>query len=141
MGSGIAAAILGRATPSHLVLCASFPSFKEAARGVRWPEILAFLVPDIWRTKDALSKCSLPVLLVHGEKDQLFPSQMAVDLKSSCGAQAKLIVVPELTHGEPFYHPQPSYWGPVAEFLLAQFEVIDRSDQHGGFSRSPPPNG
>ncbi len=141
MGSGIAAAILGRATPRHLVLCASFPSFKEAARGVRWPEILAFLVPDIWRTKDALSKCGLPVLLVHGEKDQLFPSQMAMDLQSSCGAQAKLIVVPELAHGDPFYYPQPTYWGPVAEFLLAQFEVIDSSDQHGGFSRSPPPNG
>ncbi len=120
MGSGIAAAILEKTTARRLVLCAAFPSFKEAALGVRWPRSLAFLVPDIWRTKDALSKCSLPVLLVHGEKDQLFPSHMAVDLKSSCGAQTKLIVVPELTHGDPFYHPQPSYWGPVAEFLLAQ---------------------
>jgi hypothetical protein len=118
MGSGVAAAILDRVLVHRLVLGASFPSFQQAARAVGWPDLLAFLVPDIWRTNDSLPKCGVPALLVHGEQDELFPSQMARDLKSVCGEAVELIVISGLSHGEPFYHPHASYWGPVADFLL-----------------------
>ena len=118
MGSGVAAAILDSVALHRLVLGASFPSFQQAARAVGWPDFLAFAVPDIWRTKDSLPKCGVPTLLLHGEQDELFPSQMARDLKSVCGEGVELIVISGLSHGEPFYHPRPSYWGPVADFLL-----------------------
>jgi pimeloyl-ACP methyl ester carboxylesterase len=121
MGSGVAAAILDRVPAHRLVLCAAFTSFQDAATQVGWPRALAFLVPDIWRTKDALANlraaARLPILLVHGAKDQLFPPRMALELKRGCGPQAEVVVVPELTHGAPFYHPDPAYWAAIADFL------------------------
>ena len=82
----------------RLVLCAAFTSFRDAAGKVGWPRSLAFSVPDIWRTKDTLRRYRGPCLLVHGALDQFFPTQMAVELRRSCGLQAELIVVPPGAH-------------------------------------------
>ncbi|AXC15284.1 Bem46 protein [Acidisarcina polymorpha] len=119
LGSGIAAAILHHVPVRRLVLCAAFTSFREAAWKVGFPASLGFLVPDLWRTIEALRCCSVPVLLVQGEKDQLFPVQMAIDLKNACALHADLVVVPKLSHADPYYHPELSYWGSiVSKFLL-----------------------
>jgi uncharacterized protein len=118
MGSGIAVAIL-RSLPVHrLVLCAAFTSFKAAASHAGWPASLSFLVPDLWRTEEALRRCQVPVLLVHCGRDRLFPVQMASDLEKSCASPARLMVVSELGHNDPYYHPQSSYWKLVSDFLL-----------------------
>jgi len=119
MGSGIAAGLPENLSLHALVLCAAFTSFKDAAREVGWPRSLACMVPDIWRTRDVLVNYGGPTLIVHGAEDQLFPPQMAAELKRLCGLHAELIVVPGLTHGAPFYNPQPSYWKPIADFLLS----------------------
>jgi pimeloyl-ACP methyl ester carboxylesterase len=123
MGSGVAAAMLGRVAADRLVLCAAFTSFRNAAGSLGFPKALCALVPSIWRTGETLrdpSVCSVhpvPVLLVHGERDEVFPLQMATDLHGCCGGDAELIVVPNLSHNEPFYRPQISYWGPIVEWL------------------------
>ncbi len=126
LGSGIAAALLHRVPIHRLVLCAVFTSFKAAAFSVGLPETLAFFVPDIWRTEEALKACAIPVLIVHGDCDQLFPIEMALALKSACRSQAELVIVPRLSHNEPYHSPHPSYWGQiVAQFLL-------RTEAEGG---------
>lgn len=111
MGSGIAAAVINRLPARRLILCAAFTSFRHGARSVGLPAFLNWWVPPIWSAEESLRDCRLPILLVHGEKDRLFPVQMAGDLKSICGANAELIIVPGLTHCEPFINPELSYWG------------------------------
>jgi uncharacterized protein len=120
MGSGIAAAILHQVPVYRLVLCAAFTSFKAAAFSAGVPIWLSGLVPDIWHTQQNLLGCSVPALLIHGENDRLIPMQMALDLAaSSCTPSAELVVVANVGHNDPFYHPQSRYWGLIAEFLLA----------------------
>ena len=118
MGSGIAAAILPQVSAHRLVLCAAFTSFKAIAVTV-WPAWLSGLIPDIWHTEQSLRASPVPVLLVHGERDQLIPLQMALDLQASCAWPVQLVVVPDVGHNDPFYHPQSSYWRLIAEFLSA----------------------
>lgn len=115
LGSGIAAAIASRVRASRLVLCAGFTSFRAAAHSLGVPRGLAHLIPPLWHIEQALRDCRLPVLVVHGEKDRLFPVRMATELAACCAAET--IIVPLLGHAEPYHRPQVEYWGPIIEWL------------------------
>jgi pimeloyl-ACP methyl ester carboxylesterase len=113
LGSGIATAIVARVAAHRLVLCAAFTSLRKAARSIGVPGALARLLPAIWNTEDTLGVCMTPVVIVHGEKDRLFPAKMAQDLARACGGPCELVLVPELSHNTPIYHPDFSYWSLV----------------------------
>jgi hypothetical protein len=117
LGSGIAAAILDRVSPTHLILCSSFTSFQAAACRAGLPRGLAFLAPPIWNTEETLRRFSLPVLVLHCEKDRLFPTHMASALAASCQGRAKLAVVSKQRHNDPFHRPELRYWSHVVSFL------------------------
>jgi pimeloyl-ACP methyl ester carboxylesterase len=116
MGSGVAAAVIRRIPARRLILCASFTSFRAGAHSLGLPVRAIPLVPPIWNTDESLPGCPVPVLLVHGEKDRLFPVQMSRDLAALLPA-SKLVVVPNLRHSEPFHTPHISYWGHIVSFL------------------------
>jgi uncharacterized protein len=119
LGSGIAAATIGRVPAHRLVLCAAFTSLRKAAVSVGIPRAFGSAVPPIWDAEEVLRNCRIPVLIVHGEKDRLFPVSMARELANFCNAPLELAIVPNATHNDPFYHPQSSYWGDiVASFLM-----------------------
>jgi alpha-beta hydrolase superfamily lysophospholipase len=120
LGSGVAAAIVTRVAANRLMLCAAFTSFRAAACSIGLPKRAAVVLPPIWLAEEALRDCSVPVLILHGEKDRLFPVQMASELKTFCGPDAELIVVPGLSHNEPFYRPQLSYWGLILSWLVSR---------------------
>jgi hypothetical protein len=116
MGTGIAAAIVRRIPAHRLILCASCTSFRDGARSIGLPAFLIPLVPPIWNTTETLPGCPVPVLVVHGEKDSLFPVQMASDLAALVPA-SRLVVVPDVRHSQPFLKPHIAYWGHIVSFL------------------------
>ncbi len=118
LGTGVAPAILNHVIADRLVLCAGYSSFRKAARAAWIPGFLSPIVPPIWSAQDALSGCSLPILIVHGDQDRLFSLQMAHDLVACCSARAELLVLPARSHNEPFYFPKMDYWGPIIHWLL-----------------------
>jgi pimeloyl-ACP methyl ester carboxylesterase len=112
--------MITRVAAHRLVLCAAFTSFRAAAHSWGVPRRFVAVLPHIWRAEEALRDYSAPVLIVHGEQDRLFPVQMAEDLAACCAAGAVLLVVPELSHDQPFYRPHISYWGPILSHLAPQ---------------------
>lgn len=120
LGTGIAPVILNRVKPDRLVLCAGFSSFRKAARAAWVPGFLSPFVPPIWSAKDALCNCRLPILIVQGDRDSLFRLPMAHDLLGCSNGRADLLVLPARSHNEPFYNPQPHYWGPIISWLLQE---------------------
>lgn len=119
LGTGIIPAIVNQVKADRLVLCAGFTSFRAATRAVGVPAFLSPLVPPIWNAEDSLPNCRLPVLVVHSTADRLFPAQMAREVVSWCGGNAELLLMPGLSHNEPFYKPTLSYWGPIRSFLIS----------------------
>jgi alpha-beta hydrolase superfamily lysophospholipase len=119
LGSGIAAAVLDYISPQKLILCSSFTSFQAAACCAGLPQGLSFLAPPIWNSEESLCRCSLPVLVLHCENDRLFPIQMASKLASSCKERAKLVIVPNQRHNDPFYRPHHQYWDHVVSILVS----------------------
>jgi uncharacterized protein len=120
LGTGVVPAILHRVPAHRLVLCASFTSFRAAARRVCIPGFLSALVPPVWDSGEVLRAAPQQVLLVHSTRDSLFPVAMAEELAACCGARASLRIVEGLRHNEPFYKPSPAYWDPIADFLTAE---------------------
>lgn len=66
LGRGVAAAIMDRISPKHLILYAAFTSFQAATCAVGLPEWLAFMAPSIWNTRVSLRRCPSPPLIIHG---------------------------------------------------------------------------
>jgi pimeloyl-ACP methyl ester carboxylesterase len=124
LGSGIAAATARKVGAHRLVLCSAFTTLRHAAGRVGVPRAFWIGVPPIWNAEDALRDCPVPILIVHGEKDRLFPVRMARELAEFCGSNRELVVIPDGHHNDPFLTPEPSYWGEiVARFLLKQGET------------------
>jgi uncharacterized protein len=118
LGTGVAPAVLDRVNPDRLVLCAGYSSFRNAARAAWIPPFLSFLVPPIWSAEKALCDCSLPILVVQGDRDRLFRMHMGHDLVACAGGRAELLILHARTHNDPVYHPQLHYWGPIADWIL-----------------------
>ena len=116
MGTGIAAAVIRRISAHRLVLCAACTSFREGAHACGLPAFLLPLGPPIWNAVETLADCPVPVLVVQGEKDKLFPVQMARDL-AALPLKSRLITISNLGHSEPFHKPTISYWGHIVRFL------------------------
>ena len=117
LGSGVATAIINRVDTRSLVLCEAFTSFRRAATAAWIPKPLTHLVPPIWHAQPHLAQCKVPVLVVHGEKDRMFPAKMAAELASFCSPPAKVLLIPGTTHNQPFRNPQLNYWEPIVEWI------------------------
>jgi len=128
MGTGVAAAMIGRVPASRLVLCAGFPSFQTAACSIFIPARWAHIVPPIWRAEESMRGCSMPVLVVHGGEDRMFTVRMAEELHAVCGERAELVVVPDVGHNEPFNRPRLAYWGLILDWLADRRPAGIRSE-------------
>ena len=121
LGSGVAAAVAGRLRPHRLILCAAFPSLREAARCFGVPSRLATLLPDIWEASALLASGGPPLLILQGDADQLFPAQLARELAHRLTAASticcELVVVPGLSHNEPIDQPSHAYWARVVSHV------------------------
>jgi uncharacterized protein len=117
LGSGVAAATINQLDARHLILCEAFTSFRDAAAASWVPKALRKLVPPIWDACPPLSQCKVPVLIVHGEKDRLFPAKMAMELAGYCSPNAEVVLVPDTTHNQPFRRPRLEYWGPIIDWV------------------------
>jgi uncharacterized protein len=120
LGTGIASAVLNLVTADRLILCAGYTSFRSAARAAWIPPFLNPLVPPIWSAKQALCNCTLPILIVQGDRDRLFQTHMAHDLLACTDGRADLLILPARSHNAPFYNPQPEYWRPIIDWLLQE---------------------
>ncbi len=127
LGSGVACAVVGETAAQRLILCAAFTSFRQAARRLFVP---SRLVPDLWDNVEALRSCRVPVLLLHGERDALFPVEMSYLLQRACATPAQVKVIPGMTHDGLYLRPEPAYWLHVAEACTA--EIPDETSWRSG---------
>lgn len=116
LGSGIATAVASELRPAKLILCASFTSFRDAA-SIGLPKPLTHLVPSIWNTLETLKHAEMPVLVLHGESDELFPTSMAQQLGEHCNSECEVITIPGLSHNGPILHPHSEYWSLITSRL------------------------
>jgi len=117
LGSGVAAAVAARIPVSGMVLCEAYTSFRNAVGSVGVPGWACGAVPDVWQSEQTLRTCNVPVLVVHGEQDGLFPVSMGERLAQAAGDRVELLVVPGMGHSDLHAKVRPGDWRAILEWI------------------------
>mgnify|MGYP004638371735 FL=1 len=72
----------------------------------------------------AMEKCDIPVLFIHGDDDRFVPCDMGRENHRHCRAEGKkLLIVPNAGHGMSYMSDKRAYLGTVSEFLKSALET------------------
>lgn len=72
----------------------------------------------------AMEKCDIPVLFIHGDDDRFVPCDMGRENHRHCRAEGKkLLIVPNAGHGMSYMSDKNAYLGTVSEFLKSALET------------------
>lgn len=72
----------------------------------------------------AMEKCNIPVLFIHGDDDRFVPCDMGRENHRHCRAEGKkLLIVPNAGHGMSYMSDKRAYLGTVSEFLKSALET------------------
>lgn len=99
LGSGVAAEMVARGFGARMVLISPYTSMGEMAQ-VAFPWLPGrWLVRDRYDTEAKVERIGVPVLIVHGEQDELIPVEMGRRLAKQF-RNARLEVVPGRGHND-----------------------------------------
>ena len=78
--------------------------------------------PESVSAVEALSKATVPVLLIHGEEDRYVPCEMSRKNYEACASEKELFIVPGADHGMSYVTDMPRYVERFTGFLHRHFE-------------------
>ncbi|MBX3605571.1 MAG: alpha/beta fold hydrolase [Piscinibacter sp.] len=114
LGTGLAAALAERIGPDLTVLVSPYLSM-QALASHHYPWVPAALLRYPLRTDERIARLRGPVLLMHGERDELIPLAHAQALARLQPA-ARLVVVPGAAHND--LQSFEAYLAPLREALV-----------------------
>ena len=115
LGSGVLLDVASELTPAPDCVATSgaFTSVRDAAALFhRVPRWAVPLLPDLLDNVEGAARLKAPLLVEHGERDELFPVAYAQRI-AAAHPGAELAVVPGMKHGDPVAHPSEAAWAPV----------------------------
>ena len=94
----------------HIPVKAAYPFIRMAAK------FLGRFDLESCSAKDAVTRTSIPILLIHGEDDRFVPCSMSHDTFDACAAPKRLVTVPGAGHGLSYPVDEEGYIAAVREF-------------------------
>ncbi|GAB2940814.1 alpha/beta fold hydrolase [Hymenobacter coalescens] len=116
LGTGVAAWLAARHQPRMLILQAPYYSMKDMARS-HYPWVPGFLVRYPLRTYAVLPRVAAPVVLFHGEQDEVIYPGSSRKLRALLKPTDRLVLLPGAGHNGMTDHPD---YQRVLRDLLAQ---------------------
>jgi len=113
LGTGIVNAVAGERPSKAMILVAGFTTLRVFTAKYLLP---GFLMTDPWDNLKALRDYENPVMVIHGQNDEVVPYGHGVTLYENCARGA--LMTTEGTHN----HPLPTWneiWRSVEPFLFA----------------------
>lgn len=124
LGSAVAADLATSSPCRAVALIGAFASAKmQAAELQAWlskpwlPEFLLDLLSSPFDTVGKIGRANCPVLVIHGENDQVVPFEHAQAIYDAVRQPKRLIVVPGAGHGRPV-SDGGRYLGELAKFFI-----------------------
>lgn len=99
LGGGVAVALAREAPPRGLVLLSTFTSVRDMGR-VHYPIIPPPLVPDAYPSLRRIRDLECPVLVMHGDRDDIVPLAQGEALHQAAPEPKRLHVFPGAGHND-----------------------------------------
>ena len=122
LGSAIAVELAAAHPPLGLVLASAFASVSDMSRLVFPLLPTGWLVRNKYNSLAHISKVRCPLLVLHGERDDMVPISQAKKLFDAANPPKRFQVLPETGHNDIFETGGEAYWSAMEDFL-ASLEV------------------
>ena len=116
LGGAVALRLAVEVPPLACVLQSTFTSLREVARQ-HYPAALSALAGDAYPNLERIGRLRAPVLIVHGEVDEIVPVEHGSALFAAAPEPRRLHVVPGAGHNDLVETMGPSYGTEVAAWL------------------------
>ena len=116
LGGAVAVELSAAAPPRGLVLRSTFTSVRDMAR-LHYPVVPAAFVVDAYPTLARLRGLHVPLLLIHGDRDDIVPLSHGETLFAAAREPKRLEVVRGAGHNDLLYVAGPRYAAVIAEWI------------------------
>ncbi|MBY8861550.1 alpha/beta hydrolase [Nocardia sp. CA2R105] len=99
LGGGVMTELATRYPPAALVLMSTFTSLRDAAAAV-YPYIPRLVVPNAFPSLRRIRSLRAPVLIMHGDQDELLPVRMGHELYAAAPEPKRLHIYPGAGHND-----------------------------------------
>ncbi|WP_330253959.1 alpha/beta hydrolase [Nocardia sp. NBC_00565] len=99
LGGGVLVELATEHPPAGLLLMSTFTGLRDAARSV-YPFLPSPLVPDAYPSLRRIRKLRAPILIMHGDQDELLPLRHAERLYTAAPEPKRLVVFPGAGHND-----------------------------------------
>ncbi|WP_067849264.1 alpha/beta hydrolase [Nocardia lijiangensis] len=99
LGGGVLLELAEAHPPAGLVLMSTFTGLRDAA-GAIYPFLPRPLIPDAYPSLRRIGNLAAPVLIMHGDRDELLPLRNAERLYAAASEPKRLVVVPGAGHND-----------------------------------------
>jgi fermentation-respiration switch protein FrsA (DUF1100 family) len=99
LGSGVAVQVAAEKRVAGVILDAPYTSMFELA-ALHYPQLPRWLMRDRYETMNTIGKVTAPLLIVHGEEDDVVPVAMGRALFEAANAPKEIATLPGAGHGD-----------------------------------------
>jgi fermentation-respiration switch protein FrsA (DUF1100 family) len=99
LGGAVAVALARETPPRALILLSTFTSVREMGR-VHYPFIPAPVVPDAYPSLERIRELGCPLLVLHGDRDEIVPLDQGKALFAAAPEPKRLHVFPGAGHND-----------------------------------------
>jgi fermentation-respiration switch protein FrsA (DUF1100 family) len=96
-----------------LILISPFKSIRETANSILGP--FKFIIADRFRNIDIIEKVTCPLLLIHGQLDNLIPFTHSIELSQKTSGPYEVILPEEMDHND--FNLYDDFLEPIHSFL------------------------
>jgi fermentation-respiration switch protein FrsA (DUF1100 family) len=100
LGSGVAVALAAEKPVARVVLESPYSSIADVAASVYWFVPVRLMLGDTFRSDERIAKVTVPVLVVHGERDTLIRIGFAERLYEMVRGPKQFIRLPNAGHND-----------------------------------------
>lgn len=109
-------------TPAGLVLENTFTRGRDIAQTVLPAPGMARMLPDFYPTIDRVGDLAVPLLIVHGERDELIPVEHGHRLYEAATEPKSLYLVPDGRHNDTYVVGGDQYLARITDFVQQYVE-------------------
>ncbi|MFJ9366932.1 alpha/beta hydrolase [Nocardia sp. NPDC101769] len=99
LGGGVMLELANAFPPAALLLMSTFTGMRDAAVAV-YPFLPKLFVPDAYPSLPRIRALTCPVMIMHGDTDELLPVRMGRDLYAAAPEPKELVIYPGGMHND-----------------------------------------